>query len=167
MAKKKFAVDFDGFLELAEQIDNMGEGYLKKATENALIKSKEYANKTIIEAMEKSPYAFNQNQQSNKGVGGLAKGNTGKNRRATGKAKKSVNQISEKPVEWVGNEAVAYVGADLEEAPEVLILALGTPHIKGDKNLNNALKVKGKYRKEMSKIQQEEFMKVLEEAQND
>lgn len=164
MAKNNFGLNFDGFLDYAEQIDKLGEGLLKKATENALTKSKDYANNSILEAMEKSPYEFTHNQQSNKGVGGIASGE-GKNRRATGKAIKSVKNIMEKPVEWNGNTAIAYVGADLKEAPELLILALGTPHLQGDRNLNNAIKVKGKYRKEVSKIQQEEFMKVLREAQ--
>ena len=70
-------------------------------------------------------------------------------------------------MEWDGKEAIAKVGADLKVAPELLILALGTPHIKADRNLNNAIKVKGKYRKEVSNIQQEEFFKVIKEAQND
>lgn len=164
MAKAKFGLNFDGFLEYAEQIDKLGEGMLKKATENALSKSKDYANNSILEAMEKSPYEFSHNRQSNKGVGGVSDGE-GKNRRSTGKAIKSVKNIMEKPVEWDGNTAAAYIGADLKEAPELLILALGTPHIQADRNLNNAIKVKGKYRKQVSKIQQEEFIKVLREAQ--
>lgn len=156
MAKPKFGLDFDGFLDLAEQIDNMGEGLLKKATENALTKSKEQANKSIQEAMDKSPYNFKK--------GGT---NYAGRKYATGKAEASLSSIREKPVEWEGNEAIAYIGADLQEAPELLILALGTPHLKADNNLKNAIKVKGKYRKEVSRIQQEEFLKVMQEAQND
>lgn len=166
MAKTKFGLDFDGFLELAERIDNMGEGQLKKAVENALTKSKEQANKQISEAMGQSPYQFAQGRASDKGIGGVSTGN-GKNRPATGKAKKSLFEVSNEKVEWDGNEAIAKVGADLKVAPELLILAMGTPHIQADKNLNNAIKVKGKYRKPVSKIQQEEFFKVLKEAQND
>lgn len=155
MAKTKFGLDFDGFLELAEQIDKMGEGLLRKATENALTKSKEQANQSIKEAMDKSPYNFKK--------GGT---NYAGKKYATGKAEASLSSISAKPVEWNGNEAIAYIGADLKESPELLILALGTPHLKADKNLNNAIKVKGKYRKEVSKIQQEEFLKVMKEAQS-
>lgn len=166
MAKATFGLNFDGFMEYAEKLDNLGEEYLKKAVDNAMNESKKYVNDSIIEAMDKSKFAFNKGEQANKGVGGISNG-SGKNRRATGKAKKSVQQIAEKPIEWQGNTAIAYIGADLKEAPELLILALGTPHIKADRNLNNAIKVKGKYRKEASRIQQEEFMKVIQEATND
>lgn len=147
MAKNKFGLDFDGFLDLSKQIDQMGEGYLKKATDNALTKSKEYANAEIIRAMETSPYHFN------KGQG-----------RSTGKALKSVQEVAKKPVEWDGTIAKAYIGSDLKEAPEAIILAMGTPHLKADTKLKNALKVKGAVRKEVSRIQQEEFFKVMKEA---
>lgn len=151
MAKAKFGLNFDGFLEYAEKIDRMGEGLLKQATENALTKSKEYANQAIKDAMDSSPYNFKK--------GGA---NYAGHKYATGKAERSLASVSEKAVEWDGNEAVAYIGADLKESPELLILALGTPHLKADRNLNNAIKVKGKYRKEASRIQQEEFFKVME-----
>lgn len=166
MAKTKFGLDFDGFLQMAENLDNLGREHLKKAVENALTRSKNIANHNILKAMKESPYAFAKNQQSNKGVGGVS-GGKGKNRRATGKAAQSVWDTNEIPVEWNGNEAIAYIGPDLKEAPESIILALGTPHIQGDRNLNNALKVKGKYRKQVTQAQQEEFIKVLKEAQND
>lgn len=146
MAKNKMGLDFDGFLQFAEQLDQLGTQYLKQATENAMTKSKEYANEQIINAMNSSRFNF-------KGTG-----------RSTGKALKSVEEVNAKPVEWEGSVCTAYVGADLKIAPEELILALGTPHIKADTNLKNAIKVKGKYRKEMSLIQQEEFLKVIKEA---
>ena len=88
MAKAKFGLEFDGFLELAERIDRMGGEKLKTAVENALTKSKEQANKQISKAMGESPYQFAQGRTSDKGVGGVSTGN-GKNRPATGKAKKS------------------------------------------------------------------------------
>lgn len=152
MAKNKFSLNFDGFLDYANQLEKLGDQYLKQATENAMTKSKEYANEQIINAMSKSPYQFSQGREGSSG------------RKATGKAKKSVVEVSQKPVEWDGTICTAYVGADLKIAPETLILALGTPHIKADTNLKNALKVKGKYRKEMSLIQQQEFLKVIKEA---
>lgn len=148
MAKTKFSVDFKGFLDLAREIDELGEGYLKKATENALTKSKEYVNEQVIDALEKSPYNF-------KGTG-----------RSHGITKKSAEKVASIPLEWQGTMAIDYVGVSWYDAPEATLLAYGTPHIKGDTNLKNALKVKGKVRKEVSRIQQEEFMKVLKEAQN-
>ena len=146
MAKNNFSLNFDGFLDYAKQLDELGDKYLKQATENALTKSKEYANNSIINAMKTSRFNFNGSDRS------------------TGKALKSVEEVNAKPVEWEGTICTAYVGTDLKVAPEALILALGTPHIKGDTNLKNALKVKGKYRKEMSLIQQQEFLKVIKEA---
>ena len=149
MAKNKFGLDFDGFLDLARQIDEMGEGYLQQAVDNALTKSKEYANDEIIRAMETSPYHFVKGQGQ-----------------STGKALASVQNVEQMSVEWDGTIAKAYIGVDLKIAPEAIILAHGTPHIKPDTKLKNALKVKGAVRKEVSRIQQEEFLKVLKEAQN-
>ena len=147
MAKNKFSLDFDGFLDMARKMDELGQGYLKKATENALIASKDHANESVSNAMASSKFSFQ------KGVG-----------RSIGKSKESLEKVSSKPVKWEGTECVAYVGIDLGEAPEAMILAYGTPHIKGDSNLKNAIKVKGKYAKERSLIQREEFNKVMEEA---
>ena len=39
MAKAKFGLDFDGFLDYARKLDKLGDTYLKKATDNALNKS--------------------------------------------------------------------------------------------------------------------------------
>lgn len=153
MAKNKFGLDFDGFLDLAKQIDQMGEGCLKQATENALRKSKDYANGQIVIAMSTSPYAFIKGKQS-----------SSTNRPATGKAVASVTDIMKDPVVWDGSVAKAFIGADLKIAPEAIILAMGTPHVKADTKLKNALKVKGAVRKEVSNIQQQEFFKVIEEA---
>lgn len=146
MAKNKFSLDFEGFLDYARQLDELGKQYLQKATDNALNKSKEYANEQVIEAMNSSPYNF--------------KGN----KRSTGQSKKSAQKVSEMPVEWNGTVATAYSGVSWYDAPEVTLLAYGTPHIKGDTKLLNAIKCKGAIRKEVSRIQQEEFVKVLQEA---
>lgn len=148
MAKNKFSLNFDGFLDLARQIDELGEGYLKQATENALIKSKEYVNWQIAEALETSPYNF-------KGTG-----------RSHGTTKKSAEKVADMPLEWQGTLAILPVGVSWYDAPEATLLAYGTPHIKGDTKLRNAIKVKGKVAKEVSQIQKEEFLKVMKEAQN-
>lgn len=151
MAKKnKFGLNFDGFLELARQVDELGGDCLKQATQNAMQKGKDYANGQIIIAMSSSPYAFIKGKQSSPS-----------NQPATGEAIASVVEVMKKPVEWDGTRATAYIGADLKEVPEVIILAMGTPHIKADTKLKNALKVKGKIGKEFARIQQEEFNKVI------
>lgn len=148
MARQKFSLDFEDFMEFADRIDKLGEGYLKKATENALNASKDYINKSILQAMDSSKYHFNKEAGS----------------RSTGRAKKSVEETASIPVEWEGSVAYAYVGADLKVAPEEIILAMGDPHHGADRNLQSAIKAKGKYGKEKSRIQQEEFNKVIEEA---
>lgn len=147
MAKTKFALNFDGFLELAERIDELGEGKLKEAVNNAMQKSKDYANEQILNALDKSPYSFEKGKKYSRG-----------------ETKKSLEKVSQMPLEWDGNKVTGYVGVSYYDAPEIIFTAYGTPHMKGDNNLANAIKVKGKYRKEMDKIQQEEFEKVLNEA---
>ena len=152
MGKNKFSLDFDGFLELADQVDRLGEGYLKQATENALRKSTDYINKEVENAMNKSKYSFTAGQGGSKG-----------------RARASLQKVSQMPIEWEGTKAFAYIGVDLSEATEVIYLMNGTelhgnPHVKADTKLKNAIKVKGKVKKKASEIQKEEFTKVIEEA---
>lgn len=144
MAKKNFGLNFDGFLDFARQVDELGKDKLKEAVENALVKSKNAANIEIIKAMKSSKYKFEGNGK--------------------GTALKSVREVAEEPVEWSGYIAKAFIGGDLEIAPEIIILAMGTPKLSADTNLRNALKVKGKYRKRIDEIQKTEFNKVLEEG---
>lgn len=165
MARARLSLDFKGFLDYAEQLDKLGREYLKKAVENSLTKSAEYCNKEVDNALKNSQYAFDKGEQSNRGVGGIAKPTGGKNRRAKGRAVESAKKVASTPLEWEGNTAKIPVGVSWYDAPEVTLLAFGTPHIKADHNLQNAIKVKGKYRKEASRIQQEEFIKVLKEAE--
>lgn len=155
MAKKyhggKMGVNFDGFLELARQIDEMGEGLLKQATENALNASKDYVNREVEDAMLASRFAFEGGARSN-----------AKNKPASGRALASVREVAQKPVQWDGTTAVAYIAGDLEQAPEIVILTSnGNPHLKPDNRLKNAVKVKGAVRKEVNRIQQEEFTKTI------
>lgn len=147
MAKTNFSLNFDGFLDLAADIDNLGNGYLKQAVDNALTASKDYLNNAAAEAMAKSRYNFERGQGYSRG-----------------KAKASLEFVKNMPIDWDGSVASAYVGVRLRDALEVQFLIYGTPHIAADTNLRNVLKAKGKYKKEVSKIQLEEFNKVIEEA---
>lgn len=152
MGKNKFSLDFDGFLKLADQVDRLGEGYLKQATENALRKSTDYVNQEVENAMNKSKYSFTAGQGGSKG-----------------RARESLEKVSQMPIKWEGTKAFAYIGVDLSEATEVIFLMNGTtlngnPHIKADTKLKNAIKVKGKVKKKSSEIQKEEFTKIIEEA---
>ena len=149
MAKTKFDLNFDGFLDLAADLDNLGNGYLKQAVDNAFTASKDYVNSAVDEAMDKSPYHFNRGQGYPRGKAGM-----------------SLAVVRDMPVEWDGSVASAYIGVRLRDALEVTFLIYGTPHLAADTNLRNAIKVKGKYKKEVSKIQLEGFNKVIEEALN-
>lgn len=141
---KNFSLDFSGFLDLAGRISEAGgDEALKRATENALKATDEYLTPEIEKAMQASPHNFNR---------------TGK---TAGTLDKNYN------VEWSGTVAKAKVGFKISEGglPSIF-LAYGTPHIKPDVKLKNAMKGAGKYKKEISEIQQAEFNKVMSEVLN-
>ena len=149
MPKTNFSLNFDGFLDLARELDELGNGYLKKAVDNAFTASKDYVNNAVDEAMSKSRYHFERGQGYSRGKAGL-----------------SLAFVRDMPVEWQGTTATAFIGVSLRDALEMQFIIYGTPHMQADTNLRNAIKVKGKYKKEVSKIQLEEFNKVIEEALN-
>lgn len=146
MAKSNFSLNFDGFLDLAKQLGDLGDAALQKAVDNAFNASKEYVNKEVSKAMDASRYNFD-------GTG-----------YSKGKAKKSLKEVEKKPVEWTGTVAKAYIGVKMSEALEVHFIIHGAPHTPKDTKLYNAIKVKGKVKKEVERIQKEEFNKVIEEA---
>lgn len=149
MANKGFSLNFNGFLDYARKVDELGEGLLKEAVNNALEKSKDYVNEEITKAMSSSKYHFD---------------NTGYSK---GKARKSLEKVKALPVEWNGSTAKAYIGPDLADALEFQFIIYGSPHTPKDSKLYNAAKVKGSIRKKVDEIQKEEFNKVIEEAFND
>lgn len=148
MSKTNVKVQFGGIKRLSEQLEQLGDTYLKQAVENALNKSKEYVTDKVYEAMENSPYNF--------------KG-TGRSRLQT---KKSVAEVEKMENISYGTIIECYVGVSWYDAPEATLLAFGTPHIPADFRLHNALKVKGQIAKQVQAIQKEEFLKVIKEAQN-
>ena len=144
---KGFSLDFKGFLDLAEDISNISDDLLLDATVKALDASREIANIEIGKAMKDSQYSFKKGEKYSQGD-----------------ARASLIAVSEMPVEVNGTEVTAYAGVDLEKAPEVAILMHGTPHLAKDKKLFNAIKVKGKARKQIDEVQKNIFNKALEEA---
>lgn len=147
----KFSLDFKDFLDFAYKIDELGgSDALRKATENALKESKVEAEINIGKALKSSPYSF-----------------TAGKKYSTGGVRKSLIEVAQKPVEWEGDVCKAYIGIDTEKEPEILFTMYGTPHMTGDSNLKNAVKVKGKYRKRIDEIQKAEFNKVLNEVMKD
>lgn len=147
MAKKGFSLDFDGFLDLAREIGELGDDKLKQAVDNAFTASKDYINDQVEQAMNSSPYNF----EAGKGY-------------SKGRARASLSKVLKRPVEWSGTVARAYIGVDLHDALEVAFIINGTPHMAKDKKLYNAIKVKGKHKKIVEQIQQEEFQKVIRGA---
>lgn len=149
MANKGFSLDFDGFLDLAKNIGELGEDVLRKAVDDALTASKDYANAEIEKAMNSSRYNFDGQGYSK------------------GKAKASLQKVRVKPVEWNGSVAKALIGVDLNDAPEMLFIMHGTPHMAKDTAIYNALKVKGKHKTKIAELQKDIFNKALEDAMND
>lgn len=149
MANKGFSLDFGGFLDFAEKLDELGGGdALLNATVKALDESKKYVNAAISDAMNSSEYEFTKGSGYSKG-----------------EARESLKQIADMPVMVEGTVVKAYTGVDLADTPEVIILAVtGAPNRAKDTKLSNAVKVKGKIRKEVDRIQDEVFSKALKEA---
>ena len=149
MAQNKgFGLDFKGFLDFAEAIDELTNGeMLMQIVTQTLEKTKDYVNGEVEKALNSSKYSFE------KGV-----------KYSQGDARASFEKVRNMPVEVNGTVVTAYAGFDLEDAPEVLPLAYGTPHLEKDKNLYNAIKVKGKVKKQVEKLQAVAFTNALEIA---
>lgn len=145
---KGFGIDFNGFLDLAEEIsEKYNDEFLLYAAEQALVKTKDYVNgelNKVVNIGGASKWSFD------KGIG-----------YSQGKAKDSFNEVAQMPVKVEGKQVTAYAGFNLEDAPEALLIAYGTPHKAADKKIYNAIKVKGKVKKEVDRIQKEVFNTVL------
>lgn len=146
MAQNKgFSLDFGEFLTMAEEIDKQyGEQALLNATIKALDASRKHANNMCGKALKESQYNFKKGE-------GYSQGN----------ARESLIEISEMPIEVEGTTVKAYAGFDIKKAPEALILAYGTPHLAKDTKLYNAIKVKGRVKKDIEQIQENVFKEAL------
>ena len=142
MAQNKgFGLDFNGFLDLAEEIDELGKGdALLAVVEDTIRYSKDFVNSECEQALDSSKYSFDKGENYSQG-----------------KARASLEKVKQMPVEVNGTEVTGYAGFDLEDAPEVLPLAYGTPHLAKDKKLYNAIKVKGGVKKKVEKLQSDIF----------
>lgn len=146
MARQGISIDFNGVVELQNTLASLGGEVYTQAVINALAASKDYVNSEILKAMEQSSYHFDGTGYSQE------------------KAKKGLSKVERMDVEVRGTEAVAYAGVSFNEAPELWYIAHGAPHTPADPNIYNAVRVKGKVKQEVERIQQEEFTKVIEEA---
>lgn len=147
--KSRWDLNFDGFMDLSRELsEKYGNEALLKATSKALDETRKFVNAEVEKAMNSSKYHFD-------GTG-----------YSKGKAKQSLEELKSAPVEVVGTIVKVKAGVDLSKAPEVIILASGTPHLKKDTKLNNAIRVKGKIRQQVNDIQKEVFINALTEGNN-
>jgi hypothetical protein len=136
-----FGIDFKGFLDFAEEIDELGKGdALLEVVKEAIQETKDYVNSECEKALDSSKYSFTEGENYSQG-----------------KARASLEKVKQMPVEVNGTEVTGYAGFNLEDAPEVLPLAYGTPHLAKDKALYNAIKVKGGVKKNVEKLQSNIF----------
>ena len=149
MAQNKgFGLDFNGFLDFAEDISNISNEVLLDTATKALEATRDLVNIEIGKAMKNSTFNFKKGE-------GYSQGN----------ARESLIEVSKMPVEVNGSTVTAYAGFDLEKAPEALILAAyGAPHRANDTKLHNAIKVKGKVKKQVNELQEAIFTHALKEA---
>ena len=145
-----FSLDFNGFLDLAEEIDELGKGdTLLEVVKETIQETKDFVNRECEKALNSSKYSFDKGENYSQG-----------------KARASLEKVKQMPVEVDGTTVTGYAGFDLEEAPEVLPLAYGTPHLAKDKALYNAIKVKGKVKKNVEKLQSDIFKNSLAKIMN-
>lgn len=145
-----FSLDFKGFLDFAEEIDELGKGdALLEVVKEALHETKEFVNKECEQALNSSKYSFDKGENYSQG-----------------KARASLEEVKKMPVEVSGTEVTAYAGFNLEDAPEVLPLAYGTPHLAKDNKLYNAIKVKGRVKKDVEQLQSKIFKNSLDKLLN-
>lgn len=151
MAQNKgFGLDFNGFLDLAEDISNISNELLLDTAAKALEATRDLVNIEIGKAMKNSKFSFKKGEGYSQGA-----------------ARESLIEVDKMPVEVSGTTVTAYAGVDLSKAPEVLILAVhGSPNEAKDAKLHQAIAVKGKVRKQVNELQEAIFTEALKEALN-
>lgn len=143
MAKAKLSIDFEGYSILKRQLDELGGKATERAVDSALKASQQLIARQVSAAM--TPH------------------------NDTGNLKKQI--VTTNPVEWTGDTASIGVGFNirgengLEGLPSIFLMygtkLHGQPHIKPDRELYNAV-YGAKTKKEIKKIQEEVFNKVIE-----
>ena len=147
MAKssRKLSIDFKGVDLYIKQLEDLGEGAAKRATESALKATQAYIAKQAGQAMKKHEPPVGKYGQH-----------------VTDKA-----IIKTYPVEWTQSTASIAVGFDLESGgmPSLYLMhgteLDGQPHIKEDAELYDAV-YGSKTKREIRKIQKNVFDKVFE-----
>lgn len=142
MGRNKLGLRADGLEDLMSQLDELGgDKAMKRATESALIASKEHVTPKIMQAVS--------------GTNLPAKG-----RYSTGELKKSID--TELKVDWEGLTASIPVGFDFDvSGSESIFLMYGTPKMPPVKGLKAAI-YGTKTQKEIAEIQENIIKKVID-----
>ena len=142
---KKGGIDFSELLELGAKLDELaGDEGIKRAVEGAMIATDKYVTKEVEKAVASSKFNFDR----------------------TGDTKEAIEK--DLKVEWDGMTARIKDGFILKEGGKPvdgmtsIYLMYGTPLIKPDTKLKNAVRGTGKHKKEIQKIQSEVFQRVIE-----
>ena len=139
MARNKLTVEFTGYDILKKQLDELSGKATERAVESALKASQQVVSKQANEAIIRHT--------------------------KTGATQKSI--IKNGVVRWVQDTAEIDVGFDIDNGglPSIFLMygtkLHGQPHVTPDRNLYNAV-YGSKTRKEVKKIQEEAFWKVIE-----
>lgn len=139
MARNKITIDFNAYNILKSKLDEIGGKATERAVESALKASHNAATKKLSAAI--APH------------------------KKTGRTERS---LDERPVvKWTGTEASVEVGFHITDGGLASIFLMygtklhGQPHITPDRNLYNAI-YGAQTKKEIQKIQEEAFTKVIE-----
>lgn len=139
--KNKMTVDFSGLELYQKKLASIGGDATKRAFESALKASQNVVRENVTAAMQRHT--------------------------ETGRTAKAI--IKNSDVEWTGDTASIDVGFDITGGGLASIFLMygttvhGQPHITPDRNLYNAVYGQ-KTRREVLKIQEEAFQKVIERA---
>lgn len=136
----KMSIIFDGFADLAEQIDRSG-GDLHKAVDEALTETQKLIQENLVTAA--APYA-------SKGLKGYARGEMYK------------RILQDARIHWKGEVAEVDVGFNLSEKGgwHSIFVMYGTPRMAKDTKVYNAIKG-AKTKKDIEKIQEEILQKYV------
>lgn len=138
--KNKIGLQFSGFEELAEKLDEL-QGDLKKTTEDALRKSKAVVTTNLLKATQKSNYPAHGKYSKNNGT------------------RHSID--TKKNIEWEGTMGSIHVGFDFKKSGlKSIFLMYGTPRMKKVQAIYDAV-YGSKTKKQIRKIQKETFQEAI------
>ena len=139
--KNKLTIEFSGYERLKKQLDEIGGNATERAVESSLEASQQLVAKQAAAAM--TPH------------------------KETGRTQSSI--VKNNPVVWIGDTAAIDVGFDIADGGLASIFLMygttlhGQPHVTPDKKLYDSV-YGSKTRKQVKKIQEQTFQKVIRGA---